>query len=131
MYQTDNTWVTLWLVTFVILANYNVTYVQRNKKILWERKKKHTCDIVVGQCHNVTNHNVTQVLPLYKHIKNFIPFFFNKNYFHQSMVLPKSDLKMLLCLEHNWWHGGAVVCGAEMGEKKGINLSWNLVYREI
>jgi len=33
----------------VTLANHNVTHVQRNKKILWKRKKKDTCDIVVGQ----------------------------------------------------------------------------------
>jgi len=63
MIEQDNTWVTLWLVTLVILVNHNVTRVQRNKKILLKRKKKDTCDIVVGQCHNVTNHNVTQVLP--------------------------------------------------------------------
>jgi len=50
---TDNTWVTLWLVT---LTNYNVTRVQRNKKILSKRKKKDTCDIVVGQCHQPQCH---------------------------------------------------------------------------
>jgi len=54
----ENTWVTL-----VTLANHNVTHVQRNKNILWKRKKKDTYDVVVGQCHNVTNHNVTQVSP--------------------------------------------------------------------
>jgi len=27
----------------------------------------YTCDIVVGQCHNVTNHNVTQVLSVALH----------------------------------------------------------------
>jgi len=53
---TSSTWVTLWLVT---LANHNVTRVQRNKKILWKRKKKDTCGIVVDQCQNVT-----QVLPV-------------------------------------------------------------------
>ena len=38
------------------------TCTTKQKNILKE-KKKDTCDIVVGQCHNVTNHNVTHVLP--------------------------------------------------------------------
>jgi len=49
MKNRDNTWVTL--------TNHNVTSEHRNQKILWKRKKKDTCDIVVGQCYNVTNHN--------------------------------------------------------------------------
>jgi len=35
----------------------------KKQKILWKRKKKDSCGIVVVQYHNVTNHNVTQVLP--------------------------------------------------------------------
>jgi len=58
MKKMENTWVTLWWVILVTLVNHNSTHIQRNKKILWKRKKKDTCDIVVGQCHNVT-----QVLP--------------------------------------------------------------------
>jgi len=35
----------------------------KNKKTLEKRKKKSHCDIVVGQCHNVTNHNITKCYP--------------------------------------------------------------------
>jgi len=50
----DNIWVTLWLV---ILANHNVTRVQRNQKMLSKKNKKDTYGIVIGQYHNVINHN--------------------------------------------------------------------------
>jgi len=35
--------VTLWLMTLMTLANHNVARIQKNKKILWKKKKKDTC----------------------------------------------------------------------------------------
>jgi len=40
----------------VTLANHNVTCVQNDKKILYKRERKDTCDIVVGQCHQPQCH---------------------------------------------------------------------------
>jgi len=39
---------------------------KKQKNIIKEKEKKDTWDIVVGQCLNVTNHNVTQMLPYNK-----------------------------------------------------------------
>jgi len=54
-----STWVTLWLVT---LANHNVTcgfllFLSQDFFVVL-----YTCNIVVGNVTNVTNHNVTQIL---------------------------------------------------------------------
>jgi len=38
------------------------TCTKKQKKYC-KRERRKTCDIVVGQCYIVTNHNVTQVLP--------------------------------------------------------------------
>lgn len=58
---------------FVTLVDHNVISVQSNHKILWKRKKKSTCNIMIGQCHqchqsqchsNVTPFSICCVWPL-------------------------------------------------------------------
>jgi len=64
-------------------VNRSPTVGDRIKKILSKRKKKDTFSIVVGQCHNVTNHNVTQLLP---HILcTILVCFFMCTYKHESI----------------------------------------------
>jgi len=52
MYQSDNTWVTLWLVTLVTLTNHNVTGIFFSLSLLHNFFViLYTCDIMVDQCH--------------------------------------------------------------------------------
>jgi len=46
-----STWVTLWLVTLWHQSTTMSQVYKITKKIIWKRKKKDTCNIMVGQCH--------------------------------------------------------------------------------
>ena len=56
----DNTWVTLWLVTLVTLPTTMLQVYKTTKKSCERKRKKPHVTLWLA---NVTNNNVTQVLP--------------------------------------------------------------------
>jgi len=58
----DNTWVTLWLVTLVTLPTTMLQVYKTTKKSCERKRKKPHVTLWLA---NVTNNNVTQVLPDY------------------------------------------------------------------
>jgi len=61
MFVLDNTYVTLWLVTLVILPNHNDTTVQKTKKPCERKRRKVTCNIVVGQYHQYNRYHPSAI----------------------------------------------------------------------
>jgi len=59
----DNTWVTLWLVTLVILPTTMLQVYKTTKHSCERKRRKPHVALLLANVTNIINHNVTQVLP--------------------------------------------------------------------
>lgn len=104
------------------IINHNVTSVQNNKKILWKKKKKATCDIVVDQCHQchqpLCHQSATPILisslrPTIKHtifdilirlLRNHVLFAASLNLCHFNLVSPYQHFLLFFFRHYKYVH---------------------------